>query len=84
LQRIFELLKPGGSFVSSTAVLGETWVPYKPVLALMRRLGKAPAVGIFDTDTFLREVRDAGFVDISTPDVGADKTTAFTVSTKPR
>lgn len=84
LQRIFELLKPGGFFVSSTAVLGDTWVPYKPVLALMRRLGKAPAVGIFGTNTFLREVRDAGFVDISTPDVGADKTTAFTVATKPR
>lgn len=84
LRRVFELLKPGGFFISSTAVLGESFVPYKPVLTFMRWVGKAPPVGVFGADTLLREFHEAGFVDISTPDVGADKTTAFAVATKPR
>ena len=42
-----------------------------------------PAAGRRQSDVPI-VVRGAGFVDISTPDVGADKTTAFTVATKPR
>ena len=83
LRRVYELLKPGGFFVGSTAVLGESWIPFGPVLKVMQWLGKAPAVYIFDKDTHLRELRDAGFVDISTPDVGAKKDTAFVVAKKP-
>ncbi|MGB5811151.1 MAG: class I SAM-dependent methyltransferase [Polyangiales bacterium] len=84
LQRIFELLKPGGFFIASTVVLAETWVPYKAVLAAMRWVGKAPPVAILRTDEVLQQIRDAGFIDLSTPDVGADRTTAFSVATKPR
>ena len=83
LQRIFAYLKPGGFFISSTVCLGESFVPYKPVLAVMRWLGKAPAVRIFSTEALLRDIRDAGFHDISTPDVGAKKMVAFVAATKP-
>jgi len=84
LSRIFGLLKPGGFFVSSTVCLGESWVPYGPLLWAMRALGKAPTVKIFDKRTLEDEVRRAGFVDLSQPDVGAKPTIAFIVATKPR
>jgi len=50
LQRVFSLLKPGGFFISSTACLGESLVPYTPLLAVMRWLGKAPPVQTFTVD----------------------------------
>lgn len=84
LSRIFGLLKPGGFFISSTVCLGESWVPYGPLLWAMRALGKAPMVNIFDKRTLEDEVRRAGFVDLSQPDVGAKPTIAFIVATKPR
>lgn len=83
LARIFRLLKPGGFFVSSTVVLGETWIPYRPVLAVMRWLGKAPLVTIFDKATLKAELAAAGFVGIEEHEVGAKPTTAFLVAHKP-
>jgi ubiquinone/menaquinone biosynthesis C-methylase UbiE len=84
LSRIFGLLKPGGFFISSTVCLSESWVPYGPILWAMRALGKAPMVNTFDKRTLEDEVRRAGFVDLSQPDVGAKPTIAFIVATKPR
>lgn len=84
LDRIHRLLKPGGFFVSSTPCLGESWVPYTPVLALLRWIGKAPMVKVFDKGAFEAELAEAGFVDIAQPDVGAKKHTAFVVASKPR
>ena len=83
LQRIFELLKPGGFFISSTVVLGDSWVPYGPVLAAMRWFGKAPVVRLLGRRALLNDVEQTGFVDVSTPDVGAKKDIAFVVARKP-
>jgi ubiquinone/menaquinone biosynthesis C-methylase UbiE len=83
LRRIYELLKPGGFFIQSTAVLSDSWVPFGVVLAVMRWLGKAPSVNIFGKDTLLADMREVGFVNASTPDVGAKKETAFVVAAKP-
>ena len=84
LQRIFRLLEPGGFFVSSTVCLGESRVPYGPLLWVMRKLGKAPTVNIFSKRTLEDEVKKVGFVDIVQPDVGAGSIIAFMVATKPR
>lgn len=84
LARIYRLLKPGGFFVSSTACLGESWVPYGPILQLMRWLGKAPTVKIFTKRTLDEELRRAGFIELSEPDVGAKPDIAFIVAGKPR
>lgn len=84
LRQIFALLKPGGFFISSTVCLGESWVPYAPLLWAMRKLGKAPMVKIFDRRTLEDEVRSAGFMDLSQPDVGAKPNIAFIVAMKPR
>lgn len=83
LRRIYQLLKPGGFFISSTVCLGETWVPYALLLRVMRWLGKAPMVKIFSKQSFADEIREAGFVDLTQPDVGAGKLIAFTVAVKP-
>jgi arsenite methyltransferase len=83
LRRIYELLRPGGFFVSSTVCLGESWVPYRPVLEVMRWLGKAPRVNIFRKHVLEDDVRRAGFVGLGQPDVGADPTIAFIVAEKP-
>jgi ubiquinone/menaquinone biosynthesis C-methylase UbiE len=77
LEQIFRLLKPGGFFISSTVCLGESWVPYGPLIGVMRLVGKAPMVKIFDKRTLEDEIRESGFVDLSQPDVGAKGDIAF-------
>lgn len=83
LRRIFDLLRPGGSFISSNVCLGDDWVPYAPMLAVMRWFGKAPLVRIYGRETIFGELREAGFVDVEERDVGAGRTVAFVVARKP-
>lgn len=84
LQRIFRLLEPGGFFVSSTICLAESWVPYRPLLALLRALGKAPMVKLLSKSALAAEVQRAGFVELTQPDVGAAANIAFLIASKPR
>jgi SAM-dependent methyltransferase len=83
IAQIFDLLKPGGFFVSSVPCLGDTWIPYRPILAVMRWLGKAPFVSILGSDQMREEMTAAGFEGFETPDVGAAAATAFVVCRKP-
>lgn len=83
LAALFDLLKPGGSFISSNACLGDTRMPYGPMISVMRWLGKAPVVHIYSRETLFREMRETGFVDVVERDVGAEKLVAFVVAKKP-
>ncbi|HLL24427.1 MAG TPA: class I SAM-dependent methyltransferase [Kofleriaceae bacterium] len=83
LRTAFELLKPGGVFISSNVCLAETWVPYGAIISVMRWLGKAPRVYRYDRKTIEREIAAAGFVDIVEHDVGGHAMVAFVVATKP-
>lgn len=83
LAHIYRLLKPGGFFISSTVCLKEGWVPYAPILAVMKWVGKAPMVKIISKKTVVAEMADIGFVEIDQPDVGAGPNTAFVVARKP-
>jgi arsenite methyltransferase len=83
LRKAFGLLKPGGFFVSSTVCLGESWVPLTPVLRVMRWLGRAPAVWSLSRATLLRDIAEAGFVDVTEPDVGASPKISFVMATRP-
>lgn len=83
LDALFALLKPGGAFVSSNAVLGDSWVPYRGLIGVMRWLGKAPRVHIYGRRIITKELMDAGFVDVEERDVGADPRIAFIVARKP-
>lgn len=83
LASIYRLLKPGGTFISSNVCLAGTWVPFGLILPVLRWLGKAPEVQLYDRTTMLREMREAGFVDIEEKDVGAERIVAFVVAKKP-
>lgn len=84
LAKIRELLRPGGFFVSSTACLASSWVPFGGLLVAMRLLGQAPqTVEIFSQETLLAEIEAAGFVDMQTPDVGGSSQVSFIVARKP-
>lgn len=84
LHRIRGLLRPGGFFVSSTVCLGDSWVPYRPLLQAMRWLGKAPRVSMLRKTMLADALVRAGFVGVTQPDVGADSSIAFIVAEKPR
>jgi arsenite methyltransferase len=83
LRRIYELLRPGGFFISSTVCLRDSWLPYRPLLHVMRWLGKAPRVTILRKRELVNELRGAGFEALVQPDVGADPTIAFIVAKRP-
>ena len=83
LRRIWELLEPGGSFISSNACLGDPWVPYGLLISVMRLFGKAPIVHIYKRETIMREMREAGFTEVQEHDVGAERMMAFIVARKP-
>jgi arsenite methyltransferase len=83
LATLFDLLKPGGSLIASSVCLGDGWVPYGPITAVMRWFGKAPVVHVYSRETLFRELRESGFVDVTERDVGAEKVVAFVVAKKP-
>ncbi len=83
LAQIFALLKPGGLLISSTPCIGESWIPYRPILAVMRWLGKAPPVAIIKVSQLKEGLGAAGFESLERPDVGAKDETAFLVCQKP-
>lgn len=83
LAQLYRVLKPGGFFVTSTVCLGESWVPYAPLLTVARWLGKAPKVTIFTKQTLAESITRAGFVGLDAPDVGAKPEIAFFVARRP-
>jgi len=83
LSRMYELLAPGGFFISSTVCLRNTWVPYGLILPVMRWLGKAPRVTQLSEASLVRAMRSAGFVDVTPTDVGAKDVVTFVVARKP-
>ncbi len=83
LAGMFRLLKPGGFFVTSTVCLGESWIPYSPLLTVMRWIGKAPRVWVLTKDELAAEIGRAGFVDLQAPDVGANADIGIWVARRP-
>lgn len=83
LTRLFRLVKPGGHVVTSTVCLGDTWVPYGPILAVLRWVGKAPPVTLLTRARLAEDLRRAGFVDVVAPEVGAKPEVAFLVARRP-
>jgi len=60
VSQAYDLLKPGGVFVSSTGCLsGKTLM--KPVIFLGRMIGRLPYVAFFSRDYLLDLLRSAGF-----------------------
>ncbi len=61
IARINELLKPDGLFISKTACLGGRMDYIKPIIGLMRLVGKAPYVNFLKVSHLETMVLDEGF-----------------------
>lgn len=61
ISKVYNLLKPGGYFFSSTVCLGDSNPMIPLLLPVMRFFGKAPYVGIFNGDDLMGEIRQTGF-----------------------
>lgn len=83
LAKFFELLKPGGCFAETTVVLGDSWVPYRPLIAVMKWFGKAPPVWIIREDILHEEIDQAGFRGLEQPPIPAGSTVTFSITQKP-
>lgn len=83
LRLLYGLLKPGAFLVDSTVCLGESKLPFMPLIALMRCFGKAPAVKSVTKAVLETELREAGFATIDYPDVGAKPIISFLIARKP-
>jgi ubiquinone/menaquinone biosynthesis C-methylase UbiE len=61
LARVYQVLKPGGLFVSKTPCLAEMNPLIRLALPVMQLVGKAPYVAIFSSTALEREIEAAGF-----------------------
>jgi ubiquinone/menaquinone biosynthesis C-methylase UbiE len=59
--RVHEVLKPGGIFVSSTALIGEISLLWRMLIPAMQLLGFAPYVNRFGKQELATQLTDAGF-----------------------
>ena len=61
IEKIHNLTKPGGLFISSTVCLGDRMRLLRPVIAVMQWIGKAPYVSFLKSEQVTSEIMDAGF-----------------------
>lgn len=82
IRKVYDLLKPGGVFVSSTMCDGGNKWFLKMMLGLGNRFDLLPLVRLFSVDELARSITDAGFtIDCqSQPENGA---AVFIVATRP-
>lgn len=81
IARVHDLLKPGGIFVSSTALVNNVSLFWRLVIPLMQLLGLAPHVSRFGKQELLSMLAKAGF----TPEFEwqPDQASVFIVARKP-
>jgi ubiquinone/menaquinone biosynthesis C-methylase UbiE len=61
IAKVYNKLKPGGVFVSSTACLGDTMKFFKAVMSIGKALGLMPKVSVFTTQELVDSLASAGF-----------------------
>lgn len=61
ISRAYGLLKPGGIFVSSTALVGELMILWRLLIPAMQRAGLAPFVNRFTRQALVSMLINAGF-----------------------
>lgn len=61
LARVHELLKPGGVFVSSTALVSDIFFLWRLLIPVMQWVGMAPYVNTFGKETLISKLTQAGF-----------------------
>ncbi|TKV69280.1 class I SAM-dependent methyltransferase [Marinobacter panjinensis] len=61
VSRVYEVLRPGGIFVSSTALVADLLVLWRLLIPAMQMVGLAPFVNRFNRDTLVSMLTNAGF-----------------------
>ncbi len=82
ISRVFDLLKPGGVFVSTTFCMGNRMGVARLLMPLGRAAGLLPLVRFFSTDDLIRSLKLAGF-EIDYQWQPRDKAPIFIVAQKP-
>ncbi|MDX1551710.1 MAG: class I SAM-dependent methyltransferase [Marinobacter sp.] len=59
--RVYEVLRPGGVFVSSTALVADIMVLWRALIPAMQMVGLAPFVNRFTRETLVSMLSNAGF-----------------------
>ena len=74
------LLKPGGYFISKSGCLGDGKNFLKPVIGIMRAIGRAPYVNFLTREGLTTAIRAAGFEIVETGDFPAKSVSHFVVA----
>lgn len=61
VSRVYEVLRPGGIFVSSTALVADLLALWRLLIPAMQMVGLAPFVNRFNRDTLVSMLTNAGF-----------------------
>ena len=61
IDRVHQLLKTDGVFVSSTSLIGEVNIVFRWLISAMQRLGLAPYVSRFTRQQLIEKLRKSGF-----------------------
>lgn len=83
LADIYSLLNPGGYFISKSGALGRKALFLKPIIALMRLLGKAPFVNFLTKEQYRAAHLAAGFEVEIMEFIPKDSTNVFIVARRP-
>ena len=81
LDEVHKILKTGGVFVSSTALLKHEPAFVRWIVKVMQAVGRAPHINFLTKDEYLKQITDAGFeiVEQWMP----DKSSVFLIARKP-
>ncbi|KCV81030.1 methyltransferase-like protein [Actibacterium atlanticum] len=82
LAAAYRLVKPGGVFISKSTCLGR-FSPFRPIVAVMRAVGKAPYVRFMSIADLDGAVERAGFQIVETGNYPAKPPARFIVARKP-
>ena len=82
LRAIHARLRPGGRFISKTACLAHHWY-FRPLIAAMRAVGKAPPVLCFRAEALEQAMRRAGFAILESQDHAPRPPARFIVAERP-
>jgi ubiquinone/menaquinone biosynthesis C-methylase UbiE len=82
IARSYALLKPGGVFISGSALIKEIGLHLRLLIPIARLFGKAPEVVAFTKSELLRALTDVGF-EIALNESPGSKVGVFIVARKP-